>query len=161
MPTQVKKISSKSSHSCFELTSSWGICWWPFASWWTGQSVCSGRRTTPRQNRWQYCRETNTGTQQIELQGFFYSIPDIKNMNSGKSNLKLDEFKLIIHEIFLSPTTKKELWWSFTTLEGDVLDRWDGCKCNATESYLQKMSSMYEAYANIWKRRKRENQRTM
>lgn len=30
-------------------------------------------------------------------------------MNSGKSNLKLGEFKLIIDKIFLSPTTNKRI----------------------------------------------------
>lgn len=42
------------------LTSSWGTCWWSFASSWTGQSACSGRRIKPRQIHWQCCRETCT-----------------------------------------------------------------------------------------------------
>lgn len=47
-------------------TSSWGICWWSSASWWTGQSAGSGRQTALPRSRWRCCRHTHTHTQEIK-----------------------------------------------------------------------------------------------
>lgn len=47
------------------LTSSWGICWWSFASWWTGQSVGSGRQTVLPQSHWRCCGHTIKHTKML------------------------------------------------------------------------------------------------
>lgn len=93
------------------LTSSWGICWWPFVSWWTGQSVCSGRQTTLLRSHWQYWERhnhTHTSTHGMSY-CLLFLYPDIK-MPPG---------------ILLKINIKRYISAS------------DGCKCKAADSYCR------------------------